>query len=67
MKIANAPSISVGIIHGLNKDPIFRKNYGLRKFGNRLYADSDTSYIIGGCSKMITCAAIGMCWLETIC
>jgi CubicO group peptidase (beta-lactamase class C family) len=60
MKIANAPSISVGIIHGLDKDPIFRKSYGLRNFENRLYADSDTSYIIGGCSKMITCAAIGV-------
>jgi hypothetical protein len=32
MKIANVPSISVGIIHGLNKEPIFRKSYGLRNF-----------------------------------
>lgn len=60
MNIANAPSISVGIIHGPNQEPVFRKSYGVRNFEAGLQADPDTSYFIGGSSKMITCAAIGV-------
>lgn len=59
-KIANSPSISVGIIHGLENIPIFRKSYGLRNCEAELTADEDTSYVIGSCSKMITCTAIGI-------
>ena len=60
MRIANAPSISVGVIHGPKKEPIFRKSYGLRSIEPKLEADVDTAYMIGGCSQMITCAAIGV-------
>lgn len=60
MKIANAPSISIGAIHGPKKEPIFRKSYGLRTVEPKLEADADTAYMIGNCSQMVTCAAIGV-------
>ncbi|KAJ5093217.1 hypothetical protein N7456_009078 [Penicillium angulare] len=58
MRIAKAPSISVGIIH--EGEIIFRQSFGLRDVAGNHKADSDTSYLIGSCSKMITVAALGI-------
>ncbi|KAJ5715358.1 beta-lactamase/transpeptidase-like protein [Penicillium malachiteum] len=58
MKMARVPSISLGIIHEGNL--IFRKSIGLRDVENNLQANSDTSYLIGSCSKIITSTALGL-------
>ncbi|KAJ5097394.1 hypothetical protein N7456_008115 [Penicillium angulare] len=58
MKMAEVPSISLGIIHEGNV--IFRRSFGLRDIEKNLEANSDTSYLIGSCSKMITCTALGL-------
>lgn len=58
MEMARVPSISLGIIHDGNV--IFRRSIGLRDVENNLEANSDTSYLIGSCSKMITSTAVGL-------
>ncbi|KAI2789734.1 hypothetical protein POX_d05231 [Penicillium oxalicum] len=60
LKIAKSPSISVGILHGSKRAPIFQKSSGIANFQTNDAADADTVYNIGGCSQMITCAAIGI-------
>lgn len=58
MKIAKAPSISLGVMH--EGKAIFRKSIGLRDVESNLEANSDTSYLIGSCSKMFTATALGV-------
>lgn len=58
MKIAKAPSISVGIIH--EGEVLFRRSIGLRDVHANLAANSDTSYLIGSCSKLFTSTDLGI-------
>jgi CubicO group peptidase (beta-lactamase class C family) len=53
---------------------VLTKSIGLRDIDSNLEADSDTSYRIGSCSKMITATALAMLvddgklsWEDTIC
>ncbi|KAK1255543.1 LOW QUALITY PROTEIN: hypothetical protein MKX08_009538 [Trichoderma sp. CBMAI-0020] len=57
-KICKAPSISIGILH--EGKVLYRKSIGLRDVENNLEADSNTSYLIGSCSKLLTSAAVGI-------
>lgn len=56
MNIAKAPSISLGVIH--HGKVIFRRSIGLRDVESNLKANSDTSYLIGSCSKMFTATVL---------
>lgn len=58
MNIAKAPSISLGVIH--NGKVIFRRSIGLRDVESNLEAKSETSYLIGSCSKIFTATALGI-------
>lgn len=71
MKIARAPSISVGVLH--NGEVLLRKSVGLRDVEAKLPANSDTAYLIGSCSKMFTSTALSLLvedkkvsWKDTI-
>jgi CubicO group peptidase (beta-lactamase class C family) len=57
-KVCKAPSISIGILHG--GKVLYRKSLGLRDVENNLGANSDTSYLLGSCSKLLTSAAVGI-------
>lgn len=69
-EICEAPSISLGVLH--HGKVIYRKSLGLRDVEGKLEADSDTSYPIASCSKMLTSTAIGILaedrisWNDTI-
>lgn len=58
MKMAKAPSISVGILK--DGEIIFTRSIGLRDVERNLEADSDTSYLLASCSKMITSSALNI-------
>lgn len=58
MKIARAPSISVGVLQ--DGEIIFTKSFGLRDIERGLEANSDTSYLIASCSKMFTATALNL-------
>lgn len=58
MEMAKAPSISVGVLH--NGEVLFKKSIGLRNVEENLKANSDTSYLIASCSKMITATALSL-------
>ncbi|KAJ5488880.1 hypothetical protein N7539_003770 [Penicillium diatomitis] len=60
LKIADSPSIAVGIIHGAKPMPVFQKSSGIANFDTGQCAAFDTVYNIAGCSQMITCAAVGI-------
>ncbi|PNP48665.1 hypothetical protein TGAMA5MH_00356 [Trichoderma gamsii] len=57
-KVCKAPSISIGILH--EGKVLYRKSLGLRDVESNLDANSDTSYLIGSCSKLLTAAAVGI-------
>ncbi len=57
-EICRAPSISVGVLH--HGEVVFRKSLGLRDVAANLEADSNTSYLVGSCSKLFTATAVGM-------
>lgn len=57
-KVCKAPSISIGILH--EGKVLYRKSLGLRDVENNLDANSDTSYFLGSCSKLLTSAAVGI-------
>lgn len=61
-KICKVLSISLGVMH--NGRVIFRKSIGLGDVERNLEADSDTAYLIGSCSKMITSIALAMLVLD---
>jgi CubicO group peptidase (beta-lactamase class C family) len=70
-EICKVPSISFGVMH--NGTVVFRESIGLRDVELNLDADSDTSYGIASCSKMITSTALamleedgGLSWEDTI-
>ena len=71
MKVCRAPSISYGILH--KGKVLYQRSIGCRDVELGLPADSDTSYAIGSCSKMITSLALGilahdgsLAWNDTI-
>ncbi|KAJ5947161.1 hypothetical protein N7466_000176 [Penicillium verhagenii] len=58
MKMAKAPSISVGVLY--DGEIIFTKSIGLRDIGRKLEANSNTSYLLASCSKMFTSSALNI-------
>ncbi|KAL7917807.1 beta-lactamase/transpeptidase-like protein [Trichoderma austrokoningii] len=56
--VCKAPSISIGILH--QGKVLYRKSLGLRDVESNLDANSDTSYLLGSCSKLLTSAAVGI-------
>ncbi|KAJ5353740.1 hypothetical protein N7541_006304 [Penicillium brevicompactum] len=62
MEIANAPSVSLGVIH--EGRVLFRKSIGLRDVDAKLEATSNTSYLLSACSEVITSAALGILLAE---
>jgi CubicO group peptidase (beta-lactamase class C family) len=57
-QICKTPSISLGVLH--EGQVIFRQSIGFGDVEGNQRANSDTSYLIGSCSKLFTSAALGL-------